>query len=86
MNKKRFTGGFNTILGESSKKENFINRDSEEKEKSRTSIVLEKQVLDKIKAIAYWDRISIKKVISEMLIKEIKKYEKEKGELKPIPN
>lgn len=86
MRKKKFTNGLSTLLGETPNKVDIVNKFKEEQIEVRTSVVLEKKILDKIKGIAYWDRVSIKEVMSQMLSNEVKKYEKEKGELKPIPN
>jgi hypothetical protein len=49
------------------------------------SAVIDAELTDKIKAIAYWERLPLKKVIADAIRAKIAEYEKENGEVKPIP-
>ena len=51
----------------------------------QTSCIINEELLDKLKAIAYWDRVLIKDVVNAALQETVAKYEKKSGEIKPIP-
>ena len=51
----------------------------------RATFILNEKLLEQIKAIAYWDRLLIKDVVSTALKQEVDKYEKINGEIKSIP-
>lgn len=51
---------------------------------TRATFILKEELLDKLKAIAYWDRVMIKEVINTALSEYVAKYEKKNGEVKPI--
>ena len=51
----------------------------------RTTFVANHEYLEKLKAIAYWDRRSIKEVYHEVIESYINTYENLHGEVKPIP-
>ena len=99
MSKKNFTGGLNSLLGDNKQEDKpkrgrpktstrEITKSSQEgtKEKeTRATFIVNEDLLDKLKAIAYWDRSLIKDVINTALEDAIKKYEKKNGEIKPIP-
>lgn len=53
---------------------------------TRATIIIKKDTLEKIKAIAYWEPgKNIRTVINSLLEDSLAKYEKEKGKIKPIP-
>ena len=52
---------------------------------TRATFIINEELLDKLKAIAYWERILIKEVVNTALQEAIVKYEKKSGEIKPIP-
>lgn len=52
---------------------------------TRATFIVSEELLDKLKAIAYWDRVLIKEVINTALQDTVSKYEKKNGEIKPIP-
>jgi hypothetical protein len=52
---------------------------------TRATFIVNEQDLEKIKAVAYWERQSIKDVISAALRAYIEKYENKAGEVKPVP-
>ena len=97
MSKKNFTGGLNSLLGDQEdrpkrgrpKTQNKeITKSSQEGTKpkeTRATFIVNEELLEKIKTIAYWDRELIKEVIEEALEDRVKKYVKKNGELKPIP-
>ena len=97
MSKKNFTGGLNSLLGDQPEKPKRgrpvtqtkeITKSSQEgtKEKeTRATFIVNEELLDKLKAIAYWDRVLIKDVVNTALQETIAKYEKKNGEIKPIP-
>jgi hypothetical protein len=97
MSKKNFTGGLNSLLGDQPDKPKRgrpvtqtkeITKSSQEgtKEKeTRATFIVNEELLDKLKAIAYWDRKLIKEVVDTALQDAIGKYEKKNGDIKPIP-
>lgn len=97
MSKKNFTGGLNSLLGDNPKPKRGrpktstkeITKTSQEgtKEKeTRATFIVNEELLDKLKAIAYWDRKLIKEVVDTALQDAVSKYEKKNGDIKPIPN
>lgn len=97
MSKKNFTGGLNSLLGDQPEKPKRgrpktstkeITKSSQEgtKEKeTRATFIVNEELLDKLKAIAYWDRVLIKDVVNTALQETVAKYEKKNGDIKPIP-
>lgn len=96
MSKKNFTGGLNALLGDNDKPKRGrpktstreITKSSQEgtKEKeTRATFIVNEELLDKLKAIAYWDRKLIKEVVDTALQEAVAKYEKKSGDIKPIP-
>lgn len=97
MSKKDFTGGLSSLLGDQPEKPRRgrpvtqpkeITKSSQEgtKEKeTRATFIVNEDLLDKLKAIAYWDRMLIKDVVNTALQEIVAKYEKKNGDIKPIP-
>lgn len=100
MSKKNFTGGLSSLLGENSKerkttkvgrpKTQFkeITKSSQEGTKeneTRATFIVREELLDKLKAMAYWDRKLIKDVINLALQDAVDRHEKKNGDIKPIP-
>jgi len=97
MSKKNFTGGLNSLLGDQPEKPKRgrpvtqtkeITKSSQEGTKeneTRATFIVNEELLDKLKAIAYWDRVLIKDVINTALQDVVAKYEKKNGVIKPIP-
>jgi hypothetical protein len=52
---------------------------------TRATFIVNEEELAKIKALAYWERLQIKDVISAALREYVERYEKQSGELKPVP-
>ncbi len=97
MSKKNFTGGLNSLLGDQTDKPKRgrpvtqtkeITKSSQEGTKeneTRATFIINEELLEKLKAIAYWDRVLIKDVINASLSETVGKYEKKNGALKAIP-
>jgi len=99
MSKKNFTGGLSSLLGDTPKevkpkvgrpKTQFkeITKSSQEGTKeneTRATFIVNEELLEKLKAIAYWDRILIKDVINKALQDAINKHQEKRGDIKPIP-
>jgi len=97
MSKKNFTGGLNSLLGDQPEKPKRgrpvtqtkeITKSSQEGTKeneTRATFIINEELLEKLKAIAYWDRILIKEVVNTALEEAVTKYEKNNGEIKTIP-
>ena len=95
--KKNFTGGLNSLLGDQPEKPKRgrpvtqtkeITKSSQEGTKeneTRATFIINEELLDKLKAIAYWDRVLIKDVVNTALQETVAKYEKKNGDIKPIP-
>jgi len=52
---------------------------------TRATFIINEELLEKLKAIAYWDRVLIKDVVNTALQETVAKYEKKSGVIKPIP-
>jgi len=52
---------------------------------TRATFIVNEDLLEKLKAIAYWDRLLIKDVINTAFEETISKHEKRHGTIKPIP-
>lgn len=97
MSKKNFTGGLSSLLGDQPEKPKRgrpvtqtkeITKSSQEGTKideTRATFIVNKELPEKLKAIAYWDRVLIKDIVNTALQEAIAKYEKKNGEIKPIP-
>jgi len=91
------TSNKNTALPESKKRSKAgrpktstkeITKSSQEGTKeneTRATFIVNEDLLEKLKAIAYWDRVMIKDVVNTALQDTVEKYEKKKGKLKAIP-
>jgi hypothetical protein len=97
MSKKNFTGGLNSLLGEQEDKPKRgrpvtstreITKSSQEGTKeneTRATFIINEELLEKLKAIAYWERSLIKDVMNTALGEAVAKYEKKNGTIKAIP-
>ena len=97
MSKKNFTGGLNSLLGDQPEKpkrgrpvtqSKEITKSSQEGTKeneTRATFIINEELLEKLKAIAYWDRCLIKDVVNTALQDVVAKYQKKNGDIKPIP-
>jgi len=97
MSKKNFTGGLSSLLGDKPEKQKRgrpktqtkeITKSSQEGTKpneTRATFIVKEHTLEKLKALAYWERKMIKDVINSALSDYIIGYEKKHGSLKPTP-
>ncbi len=94
MSKKNFSGGLGSLLGEQPEQgrgkpsPRIITKSSQKgtrEGETRATFVVNEELLEKVKAIAYWDRISIKEVLNQALLDAVALYEQEHGAVKPIP-
>jgi len=97
MSKKSFTGGLDSLLGDQPQRPKRgrpvtqtkeITKSSQEGTKegeTRATFIVKEGLLEKLKAIAYWERILIKEVVASALEEAIARYEKKNGDIKPIP-
>jgi hypothetical protein len=97
MSKKNFSGGLNSLLGDQTEKPKRgrpvtqtkeITKSSQEGTKeneTRATFIVNEDLLEKVKAIAYWERLLFKEVINKALEETVAKYEKKSGAIKPIP-
>lgn len=82
MSKKNFTGGLSSLLGEAKVEDKTakvgrpktqfkeITKSSQEGTKeneTRATFIVNEELLDKLKAIAYWDRVLVKDVLNTAL-------------------
>jgi hypothetical protein len=97
MSKKTFTGGLNSLLGDQPEKPKRgrpvtqtkeVTKSSQEGTKeneTRATFIINEGLLEKLKAIAYWERLLIKDVVNTALQDVVAKYEKKSGAVKQIP-
>ena len=90
MSKKNFTGGLNSLLGDQPEKPKRgrpvtqtkeLTKSSQEGTKdkeTRATFIVNEDLLEKLKAIAYWDRKLIKEVVDTALQEAVAKYEKKR--------
>lgn len=87
--RKNFKGGLSSLLGENALEVKYkeITKTSQEgtyNDETRATFIVNIELLEKFKAIAYWERNLIKNVINEALLDYVKKYEDKNGAIKPI--
>ena len=97
MSKKNFTGGLNSLLGdqpENPKKGRPVTQTKEitkssqegtKENETRATFIVNEELLEKLKAVAYWERRMIKEVIASALEETVDKYEEKNGPVKLIP-
>lgn len=97
MSKKNFTGGLSSLLGDQSakakrgrpktvfKETTKSSQEGTKENETRATFIVGEDLLEKLKAIAYWDRKLIKEVINSALQEAVDKYENENGAINPIP-
>lgn len=98
MSKKDFSGGLDSLLGGApiQRKETRgrprtstreITKSSQEgtrENETRATFIVREDLLEKLKGISYWERRMIKEIVGEALGDYVARYEKEKGQIKPI--
>lgn len=96
--KKDFTGGLSSLLGEvpgpatnpsapnpAGKDITKTSQIGTKEEETRATFIVNEGSLEKIKAVAYWERKQIKDVIALALTEYLSRYEKTAGPIQPIP-
>lgn len=53
---------------------------------TRATFIVDENLLEKLKAVAYWERLNIKDVINDAFQSYIDGFEKQYGIIKPVPN
>lgn len=66
-------------------KEKIIEDNIKREEEVRATFIIDKNLLNNLKSIAYWDRLLIKDVLNQALNDYIDKYEIKNGEIKLMP-
>lgn len=59
-------------------------QDGTKENETRATFIVKENLLEELKAIAYWDRVLIKDVLNTAIQEYVDEY-KTKGEIKPIP-
>jgi hypothetical protein len=54
-------------------------------DETRATFIVREDLLEKLKAIAYWERLNIKDVINEALDRYVGAYERQNGDVKEVP-
>jgi hypothetical protein len=97
MTKKDFTGGLNSLLGDKPARSKAGRPKTQFKEvikssqqgtlqnETRATFIVNEELLEKLKRIAYWERALIKEIVGRALEDAVASYEKKNGEIKPIP-
>ena len=103
MAKKSFSGGLNSLLGETKQPEQAaepttpkapkaakkeITKTSQvgtKLKETRATFIVNEDLLEKMKSVAYWDRVLIKDIVNDAFENYIARYEKKNGEIKEAP-
>jgi len=100
MAKKSFSGGLSSLLGESNQPEQAaepkeqkaakkeITKTSQigtKEKETRATFIVHEDLLEKMKALAYWDRVLIKDIVNTAFENYITRHEKKNGEIKEMP-
>jgi hypothetical protein len=85
MSKKDFKGGIDGLLGGKNSVQSAESKGRPAITKTViTTLLTNAETLQKIRGIAYWDRVSIKEVLNDALNQYIDKYESTKGVVKLV--
>lgn len=93
MSKKNFKQGLSSLLPDPQEPtappqaETSTKRaqDKKQSQETRATFILDIETLEKIKALAYWERKQIKTTIAEALETYLEAYEAKHGKIKPQP-
>ena len=100
MAKKSFSGGLNSLLGDSKPTEAAAEPKEPKADKkeitktsqigtkvkeTRATFIVNEDLLEKLKSLAYWERVLIKDIVNEAFENHIARYEKKNGEIKEAP-
>ncbi|GAB3284474.1 hypothetical protein GCM10027347_61470 [Larkinella harenae] len=87
MAKKDLTGGIQSLLGGKPQPEQprpTATTATPVSAETRATFIVPEDLVNKLKAVAYWDRRLLKEVVADALEGYIQKYEKENGTIQPI--
>ena len=97
MSKKTFSGGLSSLLGDKTKRAGSVVKKTAEKTttasikkgllpgETRATFIVNEEILEKLKAVAYWERTMIKEVVAGALQEFVERYQKKKGTIKNPP-
>jgi hypothetical protein len=100
MAKKSFSGGLSSLLGDTKQPEQAaepkeaktpkkeITKTSQigtKEKETRATFIVNEDLLEKMKSLAYWDRVLIKDIVNTAFEDYIARYEKKNGEVKEMP-
>lgn len=99
MAKKSFSGGLNSLLGDTKQTEQAAEQSEPKAKKqitktsqigtkqkeTRATFIVNEDLLEKMKAVAYWDRVLIKDIVNNAFEEYISRYEKKNGEINEAP-
>ena len=100
MAKKSFSGGLSSLLGDTNQAEQAaepkepkaakkeITKTSQigtKEKETRATFIVNEDLLEKMKSLAYWDRMLIKDIVNNAFEEHIARYEKKNGEIKEMP-
>ena len=101
MAKKSFSGGLSSLLGDPKQVEQASDQAEPKAEKkvitktsqigtkekeTRATFIVNDDLLEKMKSLAYWDRVLIKDIVNSAFEDYISRHEKKNGEIKEMPN
>jgi len=98
MSKKDFKDGFTDLLGDrpatkkvgrpkdlTKRKPEKTSQEGTKNDETRATFIVREELLDKVKALAYWEREQIKETVDKALQGYVDRYESKSGVIKPIP-
>jgi len=99
MSKKDFKGVFTDLLGDNKpvkkkvgrpkdqtkRKPDKTSQEGTKNDETRATFIVKEELLDKVKALAYWEREQIKETINKALQSYVDKHETKNGAINPIP-
>lgn len=100
MAKKSFSGGLNSLLGDTKQAERpaeqaepkapkkEITKTSQlgtKEKETRATFIVNEDLLEKMKSLAYWDRVLIKDIVNTAFEEHIARYEKKNGPINEMP-
>ncbi len=81
VSSKRNRGRPKTVYKEITKSSQEGTKEGE----TRATFIVKESKLEKLKSLAYWERMQIKEVINDVIEQYIENYENSNGEIKAIP-
>lgn len=92
MSKKNLAGGLESLMGNlpDRHKKEIITIDNREitnnpEKETKATFIVNESLLEKLRAIAYWDRAMIKDILHIALSNLVTEYENKNGVINPIP-